>query len=72
MLLQELEELGTRAPPGETRRAAMTSRATIRKQMRRRFALIEILGMGRRTGQRIDGAEDEQTPPQRWLRHELC
>jgi hypothetical protein len=40
--------------------------------MRRRFALIEILGMGRRTGQCINGAEDKQTAPQLWLRHELC
>jgi hypothetical protein len=70
MLPQELEELGTRAPPGETGRAAMTRRATIRKQMRRRFALIEILGMGRRTGQHINGAEDKQTAPQLWLSHE--
>jgi hypothetical protein len=70
MLPQELEELGTRAPPGETGRAAMTRRATIRKQMRRRFALIEILGLRRRTGQRINGAEDKQTAPQLWLRHE--
>jgi hypothetical protein len=71
MLPQELEELGTRAPPGETGRAAMTRRATIRKQMRRRFALIEILGMYRRTGQqRINGAEDKQTAPQLWLSHE--
>ena len=57
---------------GESWRAAMAGRAAIRKQMRRRFALIEILGMGRRAGQRIDGAENEQTPSQRWLRHELC
>jgi hypothetical protein len=71
MLLQELEELGTRPPPGKTRRAAMTRRATIRKQMRRRFALIEILGMYRRTGQRINGAEGKQTASQLWLRHEL-
>lgn len=72
MLLQELEELGTGASFGESWRAAMAGRAAIRKQMRRRFALIEILGMGRRTGQRIDGAENEQTPSQRWLHHELC
>ena len=71
MLLQELEELGTRAPPGETGRAAMTGRATIRKQMRRRFALIKILGMNSRTSQCVKSAEDKETTPQRWLRHEL-
>jgi hypothetical protein len=71
MLLQELEERGTRASPGETGRAAMAGRATIRKQPRRRFALIEILGMCRRTGQRTNSAEDKQTAPQRWMRHEL-
>jgi hypothetical protein len=49
----------------------MTRRATIRKQPRRRFALIEILGMGRRAGQRINGAEHKQAAPQPWLRHEL-
>jgi hypothetical protein len=39
--------------------------------MRRRFALIEILGMGRRTSQRTNSAKDEQTAPQLWLRHEF-
>ena len=71
MLLQELEERGTGAPFGETRRAAVTSRATIRKQPRRRFALIEILGMCRRTSQRVNSAENEQTAPQPWLRQEF-
>ena len=71
MLLQELEELGTRASPGETGRAAMTGRATIGEQTRRRFALIEILAMCRRTGQRINGAEGKQTASQLGLRHEL-
>jgi hypothetical protein len=71
MLLQELEELGTRAPPGKTGRAAMTSRATIGEQPRRGFALIEILAMRRRAGQRINGAEGNQTAPQLWPRHEL-
>jgi hypothetical protein len=71
MLPQELEQLGTRAPPGQTGRTTMTRRATIRKQMRRRLALIEILGMGRRTGECINRAEDKQTAPQFWLRHEL-
>jgi hypothetical protein len=71
MLLQELEQLGTGAAFGETGRAAMTRRAAIRKQPRRRFALIEILGMGRRTSQCTNGAENEPTAPQRWRRHEL-
>jgi hypothetical protein len=71
MLLQELEERGTGAPPGKTGRAAMTGRATIGEQPRRRFALVEILAMRRRTGQRINGAEGNQTAPQLWLRHEL-
>jgi hypothetical protein len=71
MLLQELEQHGTGASPGETGRAAMTSRATIGEQPRRRFALIEILAMRRRAGQRINGAEGNQTASQLWLRHEL-
>jgi hypothetical protein len=71
MLLQELEEHGAGASPGETGRTAMTSRATICEQTRRRFALIEILGIYRRTGQRINGAEGKQTASQLWLRHEL-
>ena len=71
MLLQELEQHGTGASPGETGRAAMTSRATIGEQTRRRFALIEILAMRRRTDQRINGAEGKQTASQVWLRHEL-
>jgi hypothetical protein len=49
----------------------MTRRATIRKQMRRRFALIEILGMCCRTSQRINSAENEPTAPQLPLRHEF-
>jgi hypothetical protein len=71
MLLQKLEQRGTGATPGETGRAAMTGRATIRKQSRRRFALIEILGMARRTSQRIDGAEYEQTASQLSPRHQF-
>jgi hypothetical protein len=49
----------------------MTLRATVREQPCRRFALIEILRVGRRTSQRTDNAEDEQITPQLGLRHEF-
>jgi hypothetical protein len=71
MFLQEQEERGTEAAPGEIACAAMTCRATICKQLHCRFALIEILSMCRSTDERMDCAEDEQTAPQLWLRHEL-
>jgi hypothetical protein len=45
VLLQEQEERKTKAVLGKTARAAMTCRATIRKQLGSRFALIEILGV---------------------------
>jgi len=69
MLLQEYEERRTEAALGEPAGTAMTGRAAIRKQPRGRFALIEILSVCRSTGEHINGAEHEQTPPQCWLRH---
>jgi hypothetical protein len=71
MLFQEQEECGTEAALGETARAAMTCRATIRKQPRGRFALIEILSVCRSADEHTNGAKDEQTAPQFWLRQEL-
>ena len=70
VLLQILEQLGTATAFAKTVWAAMACRATIRKQLRRRFALIEILGMCRSAGERIEGAEGKQTMPQCWLRLE--
>jgi hypothetical protein len=64
MLLQELEQRGAGAAPGETARAAMACLATIGKQLRGRFALIEILAMRRRSAERIKRAEHQQTVPQ--------
>ena len=71
MVLQEQEEGGTEAAPSKTACAAMTCRATIRKQPRGRFALINILSLCRSADERINGSEDEQTAPQFWLQHEL-
>jgi hypothetical protein len=70
VFLQILEQLGTATAFAETVWAAMACRATIRKQLRRRFALIEILGVCRSAGERIEGAESKQTTPQCRLRHE--
>jgi hypothetical protein len=42
VLLQEQEERGTEAALGKTSCAAMTSRATVGKQLNDQFALIEI------------------------------
>jgi hypothetical protein len=67
MLFQEQEERETEAAPGKTACAAMTCRATIRKQPRGRFALIEILSVCRSADVHINGSEDEQTAPQFWL-----
>ena len=67
MFLQEREQRGAEAAFGETACGAVTCRATIRKQLRCRFALIEILGLCRAADQRIKGAEDQQTAPQLWL-----
>jgi len=67
MLLQELEQRGTGAAPGQTGRAAMAFLATIGKQLRGRFALIEILRVRRGNAERIKRAERQQTAPQPWL-----
>jgi hypothetical protein len=76
MLLQEHHQRKTIAAFGEAARAAMARRATVREQPRRRFALIEILGLcpGRieeNAAQRNYGTENEPTAPQRWLRPEF-
>jgi hypothetical protein len=71
MLLQEQEEREPEAALGKTACAAMTCRATIRKQPRGRLALIEILGMGRSADERKNGSKDKRIAPQFWLRHEL-
>jgi|HubBroStandDraft_2_1064218.scaffolds.fasta_scaffold388283_2 hypothetical protein len=59
MLLQEREEREPEAALGKTACAAMTRRTTIRKQPRRRFALIEILSMCRSAYEYKNGSEDE-------------
>jgi hypothetical protein len=64
MLLQELEQRGTRAASGKTGRAAMACRATIIEQLDGRFALIEILRVRRSTAERTKRAEREQSAPQ--------
>jgi len=69
MVLQEQEQRRAEAALGETSRAAMTGHATIRKQPRARFALIEILSVCHSPEEQIRGAENEKTPPQSWLRH---
>jgi hypothetical protein len=71
MVLQEQEEGGTEAAASKTARAAMTCRATIRKQPRRRFALIDILSVSRGAHDPINCSEDEQIASQFWLRHEF-
>ena len=63
MLLQELEQRGPRAAPGQTGGTAMACRATVIEQLDGRFALIEIL-RGRRAAERIKRAEREQSAPQ--------
>lgn len=75
MFVQEREQRGTRAALGKAAWAAMARRATVRKQPRCRFALIEILGLcpGRAeksADQRNHRAKDKPTPPQLSLRHE--
>jgi hypothetical protein len=67
MILQERVERETQAAFGEPAGAAMTSRATIRKQLGCRFTLIEILSLGRSAGQSIDYAESK--PMQFGLRY---
>ena len=71
MLLQEHEEREPEAALGKTACAAMTCHATIRKQLRSRFALIEILSMCRSADEHNNGSEDERIAPQFWLRHKL-
>ena len=70
MFPEERQQRGAIAAPGETARGAMTFHTTIRKQLRRRFALIEILGIGRDADERLNDAEDKQRSPQPWLQHE--
>jgi hypothetical protein len=64
MLLQELEQRGTRAAPGKTGGAAMACRATVIEQLDGRFALVEILRVRRRSAERTERAEREQRAPQ--------
>ena len=72
MVLQKQKQGGTEAAPGQTAGAAMTGRATIRKQTHCRFALINILTVCRSAEKRINSSEDEQTAAQFFLsRHEL-
>jgi hypothetical protein len=59
VLLQEQEERETKAALGKTACAAMTCRATIRKQLGGRFAGIEILGVCRAADQHQNCANDE-------------
>ena len=71
MLLQEQVERKPEAALGETARAAVTCRATIRKQLGGRFALIDILSMCRSADQHGNCAEDEQTAPPLLQRHKF-
>ena len=76
MFLQERQQRGTGAALGKAARVAMARRATVRKQPRCRFALIEILGLcpgrGEKSAdQRNHRAKHKPTPPQLSLRHEL-
>ena len=76
VFFQEREQRETEAAFGETAWAAMACRATVRKQPRRRFALVEILGLGggrveQSAGERNDRADNEQIAPQLWLRDEF-
>jgi hypothetical protein len=71
VVFQEHEQRDRVAVLDETARGAMTRRATIPKQSRARFALIEILRVCDGTGgKQGDSAEDEQTGPGFWLRHD--
>ncbi len=63
MILQEQEQREAEAALGKTARAVMTRRAPIRKQPGRRFALVEILGVGHTACQRRNGAKGEQAAP---------
>jgi hypothetical protein len=59
VLLQEQEERKTEAALGKTACAVMTSRATVRKQLVGRFALIEILSVCRTANQHGNYAKGE-------------
>ncbi len=61
MLLQEQEQRQTEAALGKTAGAAMTCRATVGKQLRRRFTLIDILGVCGSASQHRDRAKTEYT-----------
>jgi hypothetical protein len=71
VLLQEQEQRETEASLGKTARAAMTCRATIRKQPGGRFALVEILSVCGTAGQHTNCAKRKQTTPQLLQRHEF-
>jgi hypothetical protein len=71
VLLQEQEERKTEAALGKTACAAMTCRATIRKQLGGRFALIEILSVCRAADQHRNCAKGEQTAPQFLQQHKF-
>ena len=64
MLFQEKVEREFEAALSETAGAAMTRRATVRKQLGGRFALIEILCGCRCAGQHGDDAKSGQGAPQ--------
>jgi len=64
VLLQEQEQRKSEAALGKTACAAMTCRATVRKQLGGRFALIEILSVRPAADQHRHCANGEQTAPQ--------
>jgi len=63
VVFQEKIEREFEAALGETTGAAMTGRATVSKQLGGRFALIDILCVCRRAGQRDDDAKRGQSAP---------
>jgi hypothetical protein len=62
VLLQEPEEREIETAFGKSACAVMTSRTTTRKQLGRRFALIEILSMSR-ADQHNSCSRNEKTAP---------
>ena len=73
MFLQEREQRETEAAFGEAARAAMACRAAVGEQPWRRFAFVEILGLGpgrakNSAAQHNHRAENEQIAPQLGLR----
>ena len=64
MVLQEQEQRQAEAALGKAARAAMTGRATIRKQPGSRFALIEILAVCRAADQDQNGDKGEVAEPE--------